>query len=328
MITLSMIIKNEEKLLPTCLKSIRDFVDEIAILDTGSTDGTVELARSYGAKVQNYKWCDDFAAARNAALVLVKTPWTLWLDADDIALNPQILKEACELARRKRISGLWCNYKQDESSYQRRLQLFKTKDFTWQGFVHENPIAKRPLTETMYCDFAVLHRKPRERRPEAALKYLEILQAKDPENWFGIAESYRFLAVHPDNPDNVPIYKRNAEELFHRAAHHPNANDATKFIALLYCGKLNLEIAGEDKDTRRLEHALKLLQICHHLSPERAEPVTLLGMVYEALNEPRAAENCYKHALELPLYDAVGLVLKDYYRAIPAARLEGLRERV
>src|SRR6185369_8734544 len=96
----------------------------------------------------------------------------IWLDADDIVLNPQQIKKDCEFARKKRISGLWCNYKQDESSYQRRLSVFKTKDFIWKGFVHENPCPKRPnVTETMYSDLTILHRKPKERRPEAALKY-------------------------------------------------------------------------------------------------------------------------------------------------------------
>lgn len=320
-----MIVKNEEAILANCLKSIRDFVDDIVIVDTGSTDNTVDIIRDMGATCSHFVWADDFSAARNFALSQVKTPWTLWLDADDIALNPQCLQAATELARTKRISGLWCRYKQDESSYQRRLQIFKTKDFTWKGFVHENPIAKRPLTETMYSDFTVLHRKPHDRRPEAALRYLRILESRDPENWFGIAESYRYLSVQPDDPSKAPIYRSNAEELFYRAAQAPNVDPATKFIALLYCGKLNLEIAGDTKDTQRLEHALKILRICHALEPERAEPITLLGMVYEAVQEPEAAKACYLKALELPLYDQVGLVLQDYYRRIPTARLAKLQ---
>lgn len=327
MLTLSMIVRNEEALLPGCLRSIKDFVSDIAILDTGSTDGTVDIAKSFGAEVQHFQWCDDFSAARNAAMGMVRTPWTLWLDADDIALSPQLIAPACEFARKHRLSGLWCKYQQDESSYQRRLQVFKTKDFQWRGVVHENPMPKRPhTTETMYCDFTVRHRKPHARRPEAALKYLEILQAKDPENWFGLAESYRFLSVHPDDPANVPTYKANAEELFFRAAQAPAVDSAARFIALLYCGKLNLEIAGETQDTQRLAHALRLLTICHTIEPERAEPVTLLGLVHEALQNPKAAKECYRKALALPLYDRVGLVLKDYYRAIPAARLAALQQ--
>lgn len=326
MITLNMIVRDEEALLPAAIKSVKDFVSEIIIVDTGSVDGTVDICRGLGATVHSFEWCDDFSAARNFALSHVRTPWTLWLDADDLALNPETIAPACEHARKHRLSGLWCQYKQDESSYQRRLQVFKTRDFQWRGVVHENPIPHRPrLTQTLYCDFTVLHRKPQARRPEAALKYLRILQEKDPTNWFGIAESYRFLAVHPDSPANVPIYKANAEELFYRAAQHPQVDPATKFIALLYCGKLNLEIASEAKDTERLNHALRLLQICHRLEPKRAEPITLLGMVYEALLDPASAIKCYEEALKLPLWESVGLVLKDYYRAIPAARLEGLK---
>lgn len=325
MITLNMIVKNEAVLLPGCLKSVKDFVDVIHITDTGSTDDTVAIAESFGASVSRFGWCDDFAAARNHALQMVQTPWTLWLDADDLVLNPQSIADACEFARRKRITGMWCKYKQDESSYQRRLSIFHTKDYRWEGFVHENPRPKRALQETMLCPLEILHRKPQERRPEAALRYLKILQAKDPENWFGIAESYRFLSVCPDDPANVPTYKANAEELFYRAAQHPSVDPATKFIALLYCGKLNLEIAGETKDTQRFEHAIRLLQLAHQTQPERAEPITLLGMAYEALKETKAAESCYKAALDTPLFDGVGLVLKDYYRAIPQARLEKLK---
>lgn len=324
MITLSMIVKNEQELLPACLKSIKDWVSDIIIVDTGSTDDTVGVAHSFGARVESFVWRDDFSAARNHSLSFVNTPWTLFLDADDLVLNPELIAGACEFARSKRISGLWGHYLQDESSFQRRLQIFKTKDFTWKGFVHESPIAKHPKTETTYCDLKVLHRKPQSRRPQAALKYLEILEAKDPENWFGIAESYRFLSIHPDKPENIGLYQRNAEELFYRAANTPGVNGATRFIALLYCAQLNLRIAAEDKDTQRLEHALRLLQICYRLEPQRAEPLTMTGLVYEALGEPKAATSCYERALKLPLYDKVGLVLKDYYQNIPQARLEAL----
>lgn len=325
-ITLSMIVKNEEKLLPECLKSIRDWVDEIIIIDTGSSDATVQIAREFGARVEYFTWCDDFSAARNYALSFVSTPWTIWLDADDIVLNPEVIPDACEFSRRKRFLAMWAMYKQDESAYQRRLSIFKTKDFVWRGFVHENPMPKRPnATETTYTDLTILHRKPQTRRPEAALNYLRILEEKDPENWFGIAESYRFLAVHPDKPENVAIYKANAEELFYRAAQAPAVDAATKFISLLYCGKLNLEIASETEDKKRLEHAVRLLHICHAMQPERAEPITLLGMVYEALKVPKEAEKCYQEAMKLPMYDQVGLVLKDYYQRIPKARLENLR---
>lgn len=90
------IVKNEEQSLPRCLKSVRDIVDEIVILDTGSTDKTVEIAEQFGAKVAYFEWCNDFAVARNEALKYVEGEWVLVLDADEVlneAIVPQ-LKQA------------------------------------------------------------------------------------------------------------------------------------------------------------------------------------------------------------------------------------------
>jgi tetratricopeptide (TPR) repeat protein len=82
-ISLCMIVKNEEAFLPGCLASVRGVVDEINIVDTGSTDRTIEIARSYGATVISRPWRDNFASARNESLVLATRRWTLILDADE-----------------------------------------------------------------------------------------------------------------------------------------------------------------------------------------------------------------------------------------------------
>jgi glycosyltransferase involved in cell wall biosynthesis len=82
--SLTMIVKNEEANLPTCLESVRGLFDEIVVLDTGSNDRTVEIARSFGARVFDFVWVDDFAAARNAALARAKGDYAFWLDADDL----------------------------------------------------------------------------------------------------------------------------------------------------------------------------------------------------------------------------------------------------
>jgi tetratricopeptide (TPR) repeat protein len=83
-VSLTMIVKNEEANLPRCLESVRGLFDEIIVLDTGSTDRTVEIARSFGARVFDFVWVDDFAAARNAALARATGDYALWLDADDV----------------------------------------------------------------------------------------------------------------------------------------------------------------------------------------------------------------------------------------------------
>jgi tetratricopeptide (TPR) repeat protein len=78
-----MIVKNERENLPRCLASAKPYVDEIIVVDTGSDDGTPEIAANYGAKVSYFEWCDDFAAARNYSLSQVSGNWILVLDADE-----------------------------------------------------------------------------------------------------------------------------------------------------------------------------------------------------------------------------------------------------
>lgn len=86
-ITLCAISRNEEENLPRLLESVKEVVAEIVLVDTGSTDGTQDLARRYGARVIEHRWQDSFALARNAGLAEVRTPWVLVLDADE-ALHP------------------------------------------------------------------------------------------------------------------------------------------------------------------------------------------------------------------------------------------------
>src|SRR5690348_3827247 len=82
-ISLCMIVKNEEKYLERCLKSVEGVVDEIIIVDTGSTDQTTEIAEKFGAKILRYQWNDDFSSARNYSLKNAKCDWILILDADE-----------------------------------------------------------------------------------------------------------------------------------------------------------------------------------------------------------------------------------------------------
>src|SRR6185437_14325062 len=76
-------VKNEEKFIGQCLKSVKDIAGQIVVVDTGSTDRTIETARKSGAEVHSFAWCDDFSAARNAALEHVTGDWVLALDADE-----------------------------------------------------------------------------------------------------------------------------------------------------------------------------------------------------------------------------------------------------
>ena len=82
-LSLAMIVKDEENGINRCLDSVKDLVDEIAIVDTGSADRTIEICRSYNAQVFSYPWNNNFADARNFGLDKVTGQWILWLDADE-----------------------------------------------------------------------------------------------------------------------------------------------------------------------------------------------------------------------------------------------------
>jgi len=78
-----MIVKNEEKYISNCLKSIKDVVDEIIIVDTGSTDQTIEICKKFTNNILKFPWNNSFADARNFGLKEAKGDWILWLDADE-----------------------------------------------------------------------------------------------------------------------------------------------------------------------------------------------------------------------------------------------------
>ncbi len=82
-LSVAMIVKNEEDMLAGCLDSVKNIADEIIITDTGSTDRTIEIAKSYGAKVFQMEWKDDFSAARNNSLMHCTGDWVLYIDADE-----------------------------------------------------------------------------------------------------------------------------------------------------------------------------------------------------------------------------------------------------
>jgi glycosyltransferase involved in cell wall biosynthesis len=86
-----MIVRDAEHKLGRTLDSVKSFIDEIVIVDTGSADGTIELAKSYGAKVIRFEWTDDFSEARNFALEHTTGDWVMWLDAGDV-IPPESIK--------------------------------------------------------------------------------------------------------------------------------------------------------------------------------------------------------------------------------------------
>jgi len=93
-LSLCMIVKNEERFLRGCLESVKGIVDEIVIVDTGSTDSTLDIAREFGAVIVEHAWTDDFSEARNVSLANATGNWALWMDADE-----ELAPESRELLR-------------------------------------------------------------------------------------------------------------------------------------------------------------------------------------------------------------------------------------
>ncbi|MDL2248527.1 glycosyltransferase [Tyzzerella sp. OttesenSCG-928-J15] len=145
-ISLCMIVKNEEKTLATCLDSIHDLVDEINIVDTGSTDRTVEIAKKYTDRIFFFEWINDFGAARNFSFSKATKDYIMWLDADDIIYEKDRqkfikLKETMEPDVDYIVTPYVGNY--DEMgkpvNVANRERIVKRKNnFKWEGVLHES----------------------------------------------------------------------------------------------------------------------------------------------------------------------------------------------
>ena len=90
-LSVTLIVKNEERVLKRLMDCL-SFADEIVVVDTGSSDGTMEIARDYTDKVYRVEWQDDFSSARNFALSKATMQYVMWLDADDIVTPANVKK--------------------------------------------------------------------------------------------------------------------------------------------------------------------------------------------------------------------------------------------
>ena len=140
-ISLCMIVKNEEHHLPHCLDSVANAVDEIIVVDTGSTDRTVEIAERYGARVFSHPWEGSFSKARNYSLDYATSEWILILDADEELQESDvlILKEVVKDNDNSSVSFVIKNkYKNStQEGYARMIRLFRNfNGVHYEGIVH------------------------------------------------------------------------------------------------------------------------------------------------------------------------------------------------
>jgi len=202
-----MIVKNEAEVLGRCLESVRGLVTECVVVDTGSTDETVAIARRHGARVLTTTWQDDFSLARNLGLAAAQTPWILVLDADEV-LEPgasDALRAAIEgqhggyLLPLENMTGSGTDHERQTVML---LRLFRNDSrIRYRGRVHEQVTAG--LAEAGYtigtATARIRHDGYLASRVSARDKHarnLSLLQAtladspEDPYAWYQLAKTY------------------------------------------------------------------------------------------------------------------------------------------
>ncbi|SCY57355.1 glycosyltransferase [Alkaliphilus peptidifermentans] len=165
-ISLCMIVKNEEEILARCLDTVNDIVDEINIVDTGSTDKTKEVAGQYTDRIFDFEWIDNFAAARNESFKYATKDYILYLDADDVLLEKDRikLKELKETLDPSVDSvSMYYDAGTDEFGnvtlrYRRNRLVKREKNYKWMGDCHQYLDVRGHIINS---DIAITHKKIR-----------------------------------------------------------------------------------------------------------------------------------------------------------------------
>jgi glycosyltransferase involved in cell wall biosynthesis len=274
-LSLCMIVKNEAATLPKCLDSVRKVVDEMVVLDTGSIDRTPYIAQQLGAKVHHFKWCNDFSAARNAALKYVTSDWILVLDADE-TLTPAIVPQLREAIARDEyllINLVRQEVGAEQSPYSLVSRLFRNHpdihfDRPYHALVDDSVsaiLAKEPHWQVGYLPgVALLHVGYQKSAIAQNNKYTKAATAME-----------GFLATHPDDPYVCSKL----------GALYVETGKITQGMELLRRGIISAE---ENYDI--------LYELHYHL-----------GIAYSRLQKFPQAISHYQAAIKLPIYPILKL---------------------
>jgi Glycosyltransferases involved in cell wall biogenesis len=312
-ISLCMIVKNEELVLNNALSSIKDIVDEIIIVDTGSTDKTKEIAEKFTDKIFDFEWCDDFSKARNYSFSKATCDYCMWLDADDILL-PEDQEKLKQLKNDldPSVSAVMMRYhtsfdKQGNPTftYYRERLLRRKDNFKWAGFIHE---AISVSGKIEYSEVAIKHNKIGSSDPKRNLK---IFEKK-------IAEGVDL------NPREIFYYSR---ELYYNKRYHDAITEFRRFLNTKQGWKENCISAYQFiaycyDEIGNKEEAIKQLLFSFLIDNPRAEICCDLGKYFLELNAYNQSIYWYKLATTCPRDDTNGaFVLLDCYNYIPYIQL-------
>jgi tetratricopeptide (TPR) repeat protein len=299
-LSLCMIVKNEEHNLGDCLRTIADIVDELVIVDTGSTDGTKDIAASFGARLFDFPWIDSFCAARNESLRHARGKWIIWLDADDRLdednrIKLRRLAQSLGSENLAFVMKCRCLSRDDASgpTVVDHIRLFRNHpQLAWEHRVHEQilPSLRRHgaavrwtdvvITHTGYVDRATVRRK---QERDLRLLLLEREELDDhPFTLFNLGSTYLELGL-PKSA--LPVLQRSLDRS------QPSDSITRKLYVLL------------SQTLRNLGRPAEALGVCgagrKHF-PNNAELLFQEACVREGLGDLATARRCLEIALESP----------------------------
>ncbi len=182
-ISLTMIVKDEEKTLERCLEGVRKVVDEIIIVDTGSTDKTKEIAARYTNNIFDFEWINDFSAARNFSRAKATKEFFFWLDGDDVIRPEELekfsfIKATLDSGRYDVVEMFYNTVFDKEGNVITRVtrnRIFRgSLPFKWEGRVHEVVNIFVAPERVLHSDITIDHRRE---KPVDPGRNLEIYNA-------------------------------------------------------------------------------------------------------------------------------------------------------
>jgi len=291
-ISAAMIVKNEEDVLSKCLGSIYPFVDEIVIVDTGSTDKSVKIAESYGAKVYHHEWQDNFSLHRNQAMSYCKGDWLLIIDADEELIDGGLLRDT--INKLNDASDLIsCVVKSDLGSdivsEQHSPRLIRAaKKLKYEGIVH-NQIKPDGETRISLCPIRISHcgynldTEKTKIKNERTERLLDIQLKDDPNNIFVLY-----------NLANIYYSQKRYMEAIEKAERLDYLLGKIDKKPILY-GEVYYVASGAYYHLGNKEEAIKWALKGVEYSPDNIDCIYLLLRIYEMdLNVSEAKKWCAK----------------------------------
>ncbi len=303
-ISACLMVKNEEELLPGCLDSIRDWVDEIIVVDTGSTDRTIEIAESYGARVYHQPWEGNFSKHRNYTIELATCEWVFIIDADERFVKKDVpgLLSAINSGDHEVISVNVYNLygrSQHKLTSVNSIRFFRRKlNLRYEGIVHNSlyvpkgiRIARAPFAiEHLGYDLEPEKMEAKFERSHALLlKQVE----EDPDfayAWFNLAQLYRGRFK-----DDLEKFGPRVIECAQKVIELIDPEDAQRghfyIMAHDQIGWSRFLLGDYDEAERWARKALEL-------KPDYLDPMMLLGHVHSRRGEAEEAIAAYRRYLE------------------------------